>query len=175
METVLVVEDDRVYARTTTNWLVKNGINARYVLSVDSAKVFLEGHKVDLLLSDFRLNDSNGVELLEWMKAQGYRMPFLIMTGYGDIPGAVEAVKRGAADYLPKPIQTEKVLGIIRGRISSTARHMCHHNPVLSPSSPSCPFPPICFALLASWQGNPPVRISTRFRQILKSVLVISA
>ena len=43
METVLVVEDDRVYARTTTNWLVKNGINARYVLSVDSAKVFLEG------------------------------------------------------------------------------------------------------------------------------------
>ena len=73
METVLVVEDDRVYARTTTNWLVKNGINARYVLSVDSAKVFLEGHKVDLLLSDFRLNDSNGVELLEWMKAQGYR------------------------------------------------------------------------------------------------------
>lgn len=45
METVLVVEDDRVYARTTTNWLVKNGINARYVLSVDSAKVFLEGHK----------------------------------------------------------------------------------------------------------------------------------
>ena len=121
METVLVVEDDRVYARTTTNWLVKNGINARYVLSVDSAKVFLEGHK-DLLLSDFRLNDSNGVELLEWMKAQGYRMPFLIMTGYGDIPGAVEAVKRGAADYLPKPIQTEKVLGIIRGLLNRRNR-----------------------------------------------------
>ena len=122
METVLIVEDDRVYARATTNWLVKNGINARYVLSVDSAKVFLEGHKVDLLLSDFRLNDSNGVELLEWMKAQGYRMPFLIMTGYGDIPGAVEAVKRGAADYLPKPIQTEKVLGIIRGLLNRRNR-----------------------------------------------------
>lgn len=115
METILIVEDDRVYARTTANWLVKNGINARYVLSVDAAKVFLEGHEADLVLSDFRLNDSNGVELLEWMKTQGYRMPFLIMTGYGDIPGAVEAVKKGAADYLPKPVQTEKVLGIIRG------------------------------------------------------------
>lgn len=114
METILIVEDDRVYARTTANWLVKNGINARYVLSVDAAKVFLESHEVDLVLSDFRLNDSNGVELLEWMKAQGYRIPFLIMTGYGDIPGAVEAVKKGAADYLPKPVQTEKVLGIIR-------------------------------------------------------------
>ena len=122
METVLVVEDDRAYARITTNWLVKNGINARYVLSVDSAKGFLEGYEVDLVLSDLRLNNSNGVELLEWMKAQGYRMPFLIMTGYGDIPGAVEAVKRGAADYLPKPIQTEKVLGIIRGLLNRRNR-----------------------------------------------------
>lgn len=122
METILIVEDDRVYARTTANWLVKNGINARYVLSVDAAKVFLESHEVDLVLSDFRLNDSNGVELLEWMKTQGYRMPFLIMTGYGDIPGAVEAVKKGAADYLPKPVQTEKVLGIIHGLLDRRNR-----------------------------------------------------
>ena len=122
METILIVEDDRVYARTIANWLVKNGINARYVLSVAAAKVFLEGHEVDLVLSDFRLNDSNGVELLEWMKAQGYRIPFLIMTGYGDIPGAVEAVKKGAADYLPKPVQTEKVLGIIRGLLDRRNR-----------------------------------------------------
>ncbi|WP_299096491.1 sigma-54 dependent transcriptional regulator [uncultured Bacteroides sp.] len=122
METILIVEDDRVYARTIANWLVKNGINARYVLSVAAAKVFLEGHEVDLVLSDFRLNDSNGVKLLEWMKAQGYRMPFLIMTGYGDIPGAVEAVKKGAADYLPKPVQTEKVLGIIRGLLDRRNR-----------------------------------------------------
>ena len=122
METILIVEDDRVYARTIANWLVKNGINARYVLSVAAAKVFLEGHEVDLVLSDFRLNDSNGVERLEWMKAQGYRIPFLIMTGYGDIPGAVEAVKKGAADYLPKPVQTEKVLGIIRGLLDRRNR-----------------------------------------------------
>lgn len=114
MKTILVVEDDRIYARTTANWLVKNGMDARYVLSVNSAKEFLSGHKVDLVLSDFRLGDCNGVELLEWMKAHGYRMPFLIMTGYGDIPGAVEAVKKGADNYLPKPVQTEKVLGIIR-------------------------------------------------------------
>ena len=114
METVLIVEDDRVYARTTTNWLVRNGINARYVLSVDAAKEFLDNHDVDLVLSDFRLNNGNGVELLEWMNTHGYRIPFLIMTGYGDIPGAVEAVKKGAVDYLPKPVQTEKVLGIIR-------------------------------------------------------------
>lgn len=115
MKTILVVEDDRVYARVVANWLVKNGLEARYVLSVASAKEFIAGTEVGLVLSDYRLQDGNGVELLEWMKANGYRMPFLIMTGYGDIPGAVEAVKKGATDYLPKPVQTEKVRELIAG------------------------------------------------------------
>ena len=115
MKTILVVEDDRVYARVVTNWLVKNGLEARYVLSVASAKEFIAGAEVGLVLSDYRLQEGNGVELLEWMKAGGYRMPFLIMTGYADIPGAVEAVKKGATDYLPKPVQTEKVLTTIAG------------------------------------------------------------
>ena len=102
-----------MYARTIANWLVKNGINARYVLSVGAAKEFITGCETDLILSDFRLPDGNGVELLEWMKAGGYRRPFLIMTSYGEIPGAVEAVKKGATDYLPKPVQTQKVLDMI--------------------------------------------------------------
>lgn len=114
METILIVEDDRTYARATANWLARNGMDARYVLSADAAKEFLGNNGVDLVLSDFRLGDCNGVELLEWMRAHGYRMPFLVMTGYGDIPGAVEAVKKGADNYLPKPVQTEEVLGVIR-------------------------------------------------------------
>lgn len=114
MKTILVVEDDWIYARITTNWLIRNGMDARYVLSVDSAKDFLSSNEVDLVLSDFFLGDSNGVELLEWIRTQGHRMPFLIMTGYGDIPGAVVAVKKGADNYLSKPVQTEKVLGVIR-------------------------------------------------------------
>lgn len=122
MGTVLIVEDDRVYARATTNWLVKNGINARYVLSVDNAKEFLGNHDVDLVLSDFRFDNGNGMELLEWMNTHGYRIPFLIMTGYGDIPGAVEAVKKGVVDYLPKPVQTEKVLSIIRKALERKRR-----------------------------------------------------
>ena len=110
MKTILVVEDDRVYARVVANRLVKNGVNARYVLSMTAAKDFIAEIEPDLILSDYRLQDGNGVELLEWMRAHGYRTPFLIMTGYGEIPGAVEAVKKGATDYLPKPVQTEKVL-----------------------------------------------------------------
>ena len=70
MKTILIIEDDRIYARTTANWLVKNGMDARYVLSVDAAKEFLSTHEVGLVLSDFRLGENNGVELLEWMRVQ---------------------------------------------------------------------------------------------------------
>lgn len=124
MKMVLIVEDDRIYARTIANWLIKNGINARYVLSGASAREFIAGCNPDLILSDYRLPDGNGVELLEWIKQNGYRIPFLVMTGYGEIAGAVEAIKRGAQDYLPKPVQTEKVLAALTGLLQQQQEKM---------------------------------------------------
>ena len=85
MKTVLVVEDERTYARLTANWLIKNGVNARYVLSINSAKGFLSEENVDLILADFHLPEGTCLDLLDWMRANGFRMPFLIMTGDGDI------------------------------------------------------------------------------------------
>lgn len=137
METILIVEDDRTYARTTANWLARNGMDARYVLSADAAKEFLGNNGVGLVLSDFRLGDCNGVELLEWMRAHGYRMPFLVMTGYGDIPGAVEAVKKGADNYLPKPVQTEEVLGVIRGLLGDGRKRTAEDNFYVCKSPPA--------------------------------------
>ena len=137
METILIVEDDRTYARTTANWLARNGMDARYVLSADAAKEFLGNNGVGLVLSDFHLGDCNGVELLEWMRAHGYRMPFLVMTGYGDIPGAVEAVKKGADNYLPKPVQTEEVLGVIRGLLGDGRKRTAEDNFYVCKSPPA--------------------------------------
>lgn len=124
MKMVLIVEDDRIYARTIANWLIKNGINAGYVLSGASAREFIAGCTSDLILSDYRLPDGNGVELLEWIKQNGYWIPFLVMTGYGEIAGAVEAIKRGAPDYLPKPVQTEKVLAALTGLLQQEQEKM---------------------------------------------------
>lgn len=137
METILIVEDDRTYAHTTANWLARNGMEVRYVLSADAAKEFLGNNGVGLVLSDFRLGDCNGVELLEWMRAHGYRMPFLVMTGYGDIPGAVEAVKKGADNYLPKPVQTEEVLGVIRRLLGDGRKRTAEENLYVCKSPPA--------------------------------------
>ena len=64
METILIVEDDRTYARTTANWLARNGMDARYVLSADAAMEFLGNNGVDLVLSDFRLG--TGIYPVPW-------------------------------------------------------------------------------------------------------------
>lgn len=122
MKIILVVEDDHGHARVVVNWLVKNGLRACYVLSVTSAKEFISRTEVGLVLSDYHLQDGNGMELLEWMKAEGYQMPFLIMTGYGNIQDAVEAVKKGAIDYLSKPVQTEKIRELISGLLREQER-----------------------------------------------------
>lgn len=114
MGTILIVEDNRAYAHIITTWLKKHGIDTRYVLSMNTAKLFLSKQAVDMVLSNFQLGKNNAIELLEWIKSEGYQIPFLIMTGYADIPGAVEAIKKGAENYLPKPIQTKKVLSIIQ-------------------------------------------------------------
>jgi putative regulatory protein len=114
MGTILIVEDNRAYAHIIAIWLKKHGMDTRYVLSMNTAKLFLSKKAVDMVLSDFRLGENNAMELLEWIKSEGYQIPFLIMTGYADIPGAVDAIKKGVENYLPKPIQTEKTLSIIQ-------------------------------------------------------------
>lgn len=122
MKAVLVVEDERTYARIVTNWLAKNGMNARYVLSISAAKEFILDQKIDLVLSDFYLPEGNCIELLIWMRANGYRMPFLVMTAFGDIERAVEAIRKGADNYLCKPIESEKVLNIIDSLLAETEK-----------------------------------------------------
>ena len=114
MGTILIVENNRAYAHIIAIWLKKHGMDARYVLSMNTAKLFLSKKDVDMVLSDFRFGENNAMELLEWIKSEGYQIPFLIMTGYADIPGAVDAIKKGVENYLPKPIQTEKTLSIIQ-------------------------------------------------------------
>lgn len=114
MEVILIVEGDRMHVHNVANWLKKHGLNVRYVLSVDAAKSFLEKNDVDIVLSELQFGKSSGIQLLEWMKLRGYHIPFLIMTSCADIEEAVYTMKKGAENYLPKPIQTEKILNIIR-------------------------------------------------------------
>ena len=68
----------------------------------------------DLVLADVRLPKGDGLSLLEWLNGGHRHVPFVVMTGYANYPDAVRAVKSGADDYLPKPVDPERLLDTVR-------------------------------------------------------------
>lgn len=89
------------------SWLVKRGFNVDISTSVDQAKQVIKEHPFDLVLSDIRMPGADGFALLSWVKKYDSDMIVIMMTGYADVESAVESMKSGAADYIPKPIEPE--------------------------------------------------------------------
>jgi two-component system response regulator HydG len=88
--------------------LTRKGFNILQASSVGGARRELDKGGVELVLSDLRLPDGDGTSLLEWTRENA--VPVIIMTGYADIQGAVNAMKGGACDYVSKPLHPEDLL-----------------------------------------------------------------
>lgn len=122
MRKILIIEDDVVFGRSIGNWLKKQGMECRHVTTLASARKSLASDEFDLVLADLRLPDGNSTELLRWIREKYLVTPFLIMTNYGQVENAVEAMRLGAVNYLCKPVQPDKLLEAIR-REFSRPRH----------------------------------------------------
>lgn len=102
---ILIVEDDHSFGSMLMKWFERNGISAILCNSMLSAQEkFSESDAFDVVLSDLRLPDGDGIMLLSWLKEKNIYLPFIIMTGYGEVQTAVSAIKMGAYDFLEKPI-----------------------------------------------------------------------
>ena len=117
MPHLLIVEDDIAFGTMLTTWLRKKGFEVDKATSVGSAiKFFTSGgssaydSQTDLVLSDLRLPDRDGLELLAWMRSRDIMVPFIVMTNYAEVQNAVLAMKSGATDYIAKPIQPDILL-----------------------------------------------------------------
>ncbi|MCD8029305.1 MAG: sigma-54 dependent transcriptional regulator [Bacteroides sp.] len=110
MKSILIVEDDITFGMMLKTWLKKKGFTVSSASTVARAKKHLETEPADLVLSDLRLPDKDGIYLLSWLQQQGKVPPFIMMTGYADIPSAVQAIKMGAQDYIAKPVNPEELL-----------------------------------------------------------------
>ena len=110
MKRILIVEDDITFSTMLKSWLGKKGFDAYTASNVARAKKAIEASLPDLILSDLRLPDEDGTQLLAWSKEQGYSIPFIIMTSYAEIQSAVQAMKLGACDYIAKPVNPDELL-----------------------------------------------------------------
>ncbi|MFO7828722.1 MAG: sigma-54 dependent transcriptional regulator [Bacteroidales bacterium] len=113
MINILVIDDDSYICNLLVNYLKKNGYQAQYSLSGNKGIKLIEKKEFDLVLSDFRLPDCDGMEILEKIKELKPYLPVIIMTAYADVRMAVKLIKSGAFDYVTKPIQPEEILSLI--------------------------------------------------------------
>lgn len=114
MLSILIVEDDITFSLMLTTWLGKKGFVVRSSSSVSDAKRRLGEEAFDLVISDLRLPDSDGIDLLKWLKNTHPSLPLIMMTSYAEIQTAVQAMKLGAADYIAKPLNPDELLDKIK-------------------------------------------------------------
>ena len=121
MEKILIVEDDITFGTMIQTWLKKKGFEVEKTTSVKAAIQAWEKveNGFDLVLSDLRLPDHDGIFLLQWMRKHGVQIPFIVMTSYAEIQNVVLAMKSGATDYVAKPFHPDILLEKIKEAIKN--------------------------------------------------------
>jgi len=127
-----IVDDDKAIRESLAFLLETAGFRAELF---DSATSFLEAlpgkGNVECLITDIRMPEIDGIELLRRLRAGGHRFPVIVMTGHGDVPLAVEAMKQGAFDFLEKPFDDQVLIGTVRaalqrGAVTAQSDNLAH-------------------------------------------------
>ena len=110
LETALLVDDDDAFRTMLQSALRRRGVRARTAATVDEGLVALEDEPVDLVVLDFKMPQGDGLQALERYRRKHADTVIMMLTGYGDIPLAVAAVRKGADLFLTKPIDADRLV-----------------------------------------------------------------
>ncbi|MBF6598455.1 MAG: sigma-54-dependent Fis family transcriptional regulator [Fermentimonas sp.] len=111
---ILIVDDNLTICLMLKSWLVKNNYNVETTSSAQEAKQMVKDFPFDLILSDIRMPDVDGISFLNWAKKYDSDIIVIMMTGYAEIESVVESMKSGATDYITKPIDPEILFSKIK-------------------------------------------------------------
>ena len=117
---VHIVDDDEAVRQSLAFMLSSAGLPVRVY---ESAKAFLDGldaTQCGCLITDVRMPEISGLELLHRIKGRVRCLPAIVITGHGDVPLAVEAMKAGAVDFIEKPFDEEAILNAVRAALETT-------------------------------------------------------
>ncbi|WP_188049035.1 sigma-54 dependent transcriptional regulator [Flavobacterium sp. GP15] len=118
MARILLIEDDVPFCKLLEKFLIKKSFEIVTAFSGSEAKIKIKDTDFDLIMTDLRLPDYDGIELMAEIKTINPNVPILLMTGYSDVSTAVKAIKNGATDYISKPFNPEEVLLVITNALA---------------------------------------------------------
>src|SRR5205807_3123196 len=139
---VLVVDDEPDIRELLELTLVRMGLDVASVGTIAEAKERLKNERFDLCLTDMRLADGEGLELVRHIAAAAAEVPVAVITAYGSAENAVAALKAGAFDYVSKPVGLTQLRALVRaalslpGRTEAPARDQRLHGRLLGQSAP---------------------------------------
>ena len=111
---IIVVEDNIVYCEFVCNLLAREGFRTVQAYHLSTAKKLLQqASDGDIVVSDLRLPDGDGIDLLRWMRKESMTQPLIIMTNYAEVHTAVESMKLGSLDYIPKQLVEDKLMPLL--------------------------------------------------------------
>ena len=140
MAKILIIEDDLAFGTMIQTWLRKKGFEVEKATSVGAAlKLLQEDSQRDLILSDLRLPDHDGLTTLRWLHKQGLHIPFIVMTSYAEVQNAVLAMKSGANDYVAKPFHPDILLEKINEAIKQASSTPVQANSPATPTQQETP------------------------------------
>jgi DNA-binding NtrC family response regulator len=119
---IALVEDERNVRELYLDVLGARGFTVVPLESVAAAEAYLSRRAPDLLLLDVKLGDGDGLVLLDKLRKQGLRTPVIIMTAFGTVERAVQALRAGAADFLVKPFSNERLLSAVATALETGRR-----------------------------------------------------
>lgn len=117
MPKILIIEDDVSFAQMLQGFLSKKLFLVEVSHSALSAKSRFKNFDFDIVLTDLRLPNYNGIDLLCEIKGIAPHIPIIIMTGFADVSTAVNAMKKGASDYISKPFTTDQIIKVIENAL----------------------------------------------------------
>jgi two-component system, LuxR family, response regulator FixJ len=120
---VHVVDDDLAVRQSLSFLLASDGLPVRLH---ESALAFLDAMtetSTGCIVTDVRMPGIDGIELLRRLKARGFSLPVIVMTGHADVPMAVEAMKEGAVDFIEKPFDDDLFLAAVRSALRLQEQH----------------------------------------------------
>jgi len=120
--TLIVIEDEALLGRQIARALTSAGHDVRVEVTGAAGIAAVEASAPDLVLVDLRLPDQSGLEVLERLRALDAQLPVVLMTAYGSVADAVEAMRRGAADYLQKPLDLDELRLLVERVVARTRR-----------------------------------------------------